>query len=225
MRRRPFGLLVGLAATAISVLGLGAVAGPAAAQPVLVLTPGIGARLHDDPFLTGPAVTPAPPPAIATAARAANKRRPPRTPISELGRLYRAHALTRAAYRYYNGVWSAALAAQRRLQGTRADELGAVIANVRAIAAAGLLTPSRLPALLQTVLRNRQWWSGGPLLSSGDRVEFSGSQLVWEYYPGQGIELQVLGSFGKADGLFTGGPAYYPRLAGLLAELIPLAAR
>ena len=29
-------------------------------------------------------------------------------------------------------------------------------------------------------------------------------ELVWEYYAGQGIELQVLGTFGKADGLYTG---------------------
>ena len=57
-----------------------------------------------------------------------------------------------------------------------------------------------------TVDANRQWWTTGPLLSSGQRVEFAGSQLVWEYYPGQGIQLQVLGTFGKADGLYTGGP-------------------
>ena len=48
---------------------------------------------------------------------------------------------------------------------------------------------------------------------------------MWEYYPGQGIELQELGSFGKADGFYTGGPSYYGRLRQLLSELIPLAAR
>ena len=72
------------------------------------------------------------------------------------------------------------------------------------IAAAGQLTASRLPALFATLAANRQWWANGPLLASGQRVEFAGSQLVWEYYPGQGIQLQVLGSFGKADGLYTG---------------------
>ena len=100
-----------------------------------------------------------------------------------------------------------------------------MVENLHAIAAAGLLTPSRLPALFQTLDRNRQWWTTGPLLSSGDRVEFTGSQLVWEYYPGQGIELQVLGSFGKADGLYTAGASQYPALRALLAELIPLAAQ
>jgi hypothetical protein len=35
----------------------------------------------------------------------------------------------------------------------------------------------------------------------------------------------VLGSFGKADGLYTGGPADYPAMEQLLSELIPLAAQ
>jgi hypothetical protein len=63
------------------------------------------------------------------------------------------------------------------------------------------------------------------LLGSGERVEFAGSQLVWEYYPGQGIELQELGSFGKADAMYKSGPADYPQLKQLLSELVPLAAQ
>ena len=57
--------------------------------------------------------------------------------------------------------------------------------------------------LFQTLSRNVQWWTHGPLLAADQRVEFPGSQLVWEYYPGQGIQLQVLGSFGKANGLYS----------------------
>jgi hypothetical protein len=45
---------------------------------------------------------------------------------------------------------------------------------------------------------------------------------VWEYYPGQGIELQVLGTFGKADGLYTAGQ--YPQMLSLVNEMVPLAA-
>jgi hypothetical protein len=93
------------------------------------------------------------------------------------------------------------------------------------IAAAHQLTASRLPAVFATLAANVQWWPTGPLLTSGQRVEFAGSQLVWQYYPGQGIQLQVLGSFGKADGLYTGGPADYPAMEQLLSEIIPLAAR
>jgi D-glucuronyl C5-epimerase C-terminus len=120
---------------------------------------------------------------------------------------------------------SAALLALRGLRGTRASELGAVIDNLSGIAAMGQLSASRLRALFLTLDRNRRWWTSGPLLRSGQLVEFAGSQLVWEYYAGQGIELQPLATFGKADGLYTAGPADYPRLHALLAQMTPLAAR
>ncbi len=102
----------------------------------------------------------------------------------------------------------------RRCHGDRAPDRRQRTAD--ALAAAGVVRDPR---------RQRPWWTTGPLLSSDQRVEFAGSQLVWEYYPGQGIQLQVLGSFGKADGLYTGGPNDYPALEQLLSELIPLAAQ
>ncbi len=110
-----------------------------------------------------------------------------------------------------------------RLQGTRRTELAAVIANLMRLASTGMLTPSRLPALVLTLERNRQWWTTGRLLSYGERVGFPGSQLVWEYYPGQGIEIQWLASFGKANGYFLGGRADDARLGQLLDELVSLA--
>jgi hypothetical protein len=182
---------------------------------------------RNDPFLTGPALTPAPrsAPRSAPTAAAAKTHRPPLTVGSELARLRNSKAITVQAYRTYSASLNAALKAARRLRGTRAMELGAVIENLHVIAATGQLTPTRLPALFETLDRNRQWWTSGPLLSSAARVEFAGSQLVWEYYPGQGIELQVLGSFAKADGLYSAGPASYPGLRSLLGELMPLAAR
>jgi hypothetical protein len=148
-----------------------------------------------------------------------------RTVAGELARLYRTGRLDQAGYSAYTASWGAALTAAKHLRGLRAAELGAVMANLRAIAAAGLLAPSRLPALFLTLDRNRQWWTAGPQLSTWQRVEFAGSGLVWQYYPGQGLELQVLGTFGKADGLYTAGPSHYPQLRELLGELIPLAAR
>jgi hypothetical protein len=56
-------------------------------------------------------------------------------------------------------AWNAALGAEARLTGTPATELGAVIANINQIAAAGLLIPSRLPEIFLTVNRNVQWWT------------------------------------------------------------------
>ncbi len=217
----------------------------AAAAPVLVLGHGGRATVRNDPFVTGPALTPtsasAPAAAasadavaraaVATARTAApkpsqrRKRPPPLTFLSELARLYRTGAIDSAAYTGYVSNFNAALATEKRLRGTRKTELESVTETMHQIAVSHQLTPSRLPALFATLAANQQWWTQGPLLSSGQRVEFTGSQLVWEYYSGQGIQLQVLGSFGKADGLYTGGVADYPAMEQLLSELIPLAAQ
>jgi hypothetical protein len=210
------------------LLVFAAVPSSAAAAPVLVLGRDGRATARNDPFLTGPALTPAPAPGrLSHAPRHATKRRgrPQPTVRSVLTKLYRSHAITASAYHQYNTSFTQALASEKRLRGTRQTELEAVTETLHQIAVSGLLTPSRLPALFESVDRNRQWWTTGPLLSSGQRVEFAGSQLVWEYYPGQGIQLQVLGSFGKADGLYTAGAAHYPAMEELLDQLIPLAAQ
>ena len=115
--------------------------------------------------------------------------------------------------------WSGACAV------ARAVELDAVTENLHDIATAGELSASRLPQLFLTLERNVQWWPSDPMLAYGQRVSFPGSQLVWEYYPGQGLQLQILASFGKANGLFDQGPSEYPAMQSLLGELIPLAAQ
>ncbi|HWX75404.1 MAG TPA: D-glucuronyl C5-epimerase family protein, partial [Solirubrobacteraceae bacterium] len=119
------------------------------------------------------------------------------------------------------------MAAQRslgKLAGTRRSELSAVLENVRAIAAEGLLSSSRAPALFLTLERNRQWWTTEQLLASGVRVSFPGSRLVWEYYAGQGLEIQWLGTFGAANGYYLSGHEN-ANLRQLLGEALPLAAR
>jgi hypothetical protein len=194
----------------------------ARAARVVVLGPHTRVIVRNDPFLSGPAITPAPP--VAATARHRKPRPTGPTVHTDLVRFVRTHAITAAAYRSYRATLDAAIGSDKRLGGRRQAELAAVLANMHAMAVAKLLTPSRLPALFATLARNRQWWTTGPLLVSGERVEFAGSQLVWEYYPGQGLELQELESFGKADGLYTAGPSHYAQLKQLLDELIPLAA-
>ena len=206
----------------------------AAAAPVLVM--GRGGHVHraNDRFLAAGAPTPAPaaaarpvprPSALTASVARARPKPKPKLPTvtSELSRLYRANQIDANAYGSYSASWSAASATAKHLRGTRAVELGAVMANLAAMAAAHDFTPSRLPALFLTLDRNREWWSTGPIPYSSQEIEFSGSNLVWEYYPGQGLELQVLATFGRADGLYTAGSAEYPQLRALLAEMIPLA--
>jgi hypothetical protein len=139
-----------------------------------------------------------------------------------LAGLLQAGAITDAVYHQDYSAYVAAKTSLGRLSGTRKEELGAVLANVQAMASAGELIPSRLPALFLTLERNRQWWTTEPLLADDERVSFPGSEIVWEHYPGQGIELQWLATFGKANGYYLSGDEN-ANLRQLLGEVIPLA--
>lgn len=199
----------------------------ATAAPVVVLGPGGHAVRRHDPFVTGPAVTPVPAAAPAATRMATRKKKKKQkvTVAGTLAGLFDRHQISAGTYHGDVAAYNHALSVEKRLHGTRRSELAAVTTTLHDIAAAHQLTASRLPALWATLAANVQWWSSGPLLAPDQRVEFAGSELVWQYYPGQGIQLQVLGTFGKADGLYAAGPSNYPALEQLLSEMIPLAAR
>jgi hypothetical protein len=226
VRRRLFGPLVAVACTVVLLGGASA----AGAAPVLVLGPGGHAVVRQNPFLPAASLTPAPAtvrvertPRQARASADARSAASRVTIGSTLTKLRSKGEIDAVVYRSDHASLEAAIHTAARLRGTRAVELYSVLTNMHAMAVAGELTPSRLPVLFLTLNNNREWWSTGPLLASGQRVQFAGSELVWEYYPGQGIELQELGSFGEADGYYTGGPSDYPKLQKILSELIPLA--
>ena len=144
-----------------------------------------------------------------------------RTVGRELERLHAAGALDDAGYAERLAAWKDARASLRRLEGRRRLELGGVMGTIEAIAARGELTAGRVTPLWLTLARNVEWWTTRPLLASGQRVGFAGSELVWQYYPGQGVQLQVLASFGKLNGLWE-GRRYDLRMAHLLDELLAL---
>ena len=214
----------------------------AAAAPVLVLGPHGRVHKRNDPFLSAVPVTPAPAPATlpdrrgAARARTAIARQPapkpkpkPKKPAvtvkSVLSALLRRGAITPAQYTQTLGAFNAALAAEKRLTATRLTELDAVTESVHQLAVSNQLTPSRLAVVVATLNANRIWWTTGSLPAPDQRIQFSGSQLVWEYYPGQGLQLQVLGTFGAADAMYTAGPSQYPAMEQLLSEMIPLASQ
>jgi hypothetical protein len=138
--------------------------------------------------------------------------------------LQRSGAITPAQYAQYYNAYVAAKRSLGRLSGTRRSELGAVMANVQAMAASGYFSVSRLPVIFLTLENNRRWWTSEPLLSSGTRVSFPNSKIVWEYYAGQGIEIQWLGTFGTANGFFLSGHEN-ANLRQLLFEVLPLATK
>jgi hypothetical protein len=144
--------------------------------------------------------------------------------VSVLAALATHGEITAAAHRQYLGQWNAALADEKRLKGTRVAQLTAVTETIHQIAADGDLSSSRLPAVFLTLQRNVQWWTTGPLLTADQRVQFTGSSLIWEYYPGEGIQLQPLATFGEANGMYTAGPAEFPAMVTVLDQILPLAA-
>ncbi|HEY5317435.1 MAG TPA: D-glucuronyl C5-epimerase family protein [Solirubrobacteraceae bacterium] len=233
MRRRLFGPFVAVACT-VGMLGG---ASSATAAPVLVLSRGGHAVVRQNPFLAPASLTPAPstsgrrvrsPRRRSVAGVNAERAHAARAQVtigSALKGLYRKREIDATEYAGDHASLEAAIRTAAKLRGTRAVELYSVLTTMHRIAVAGELTPSRLPALFLTLDENRHWWSTGPLLASGQRVQFAGSELVWEYYPGQGIQLQELGTFGEADGYYTGGPSDYPKLQLVLSELIPLAVK
>jgi hypothetical protein len=139
-----------------------------------------------------------------------------------LASLLHSAAITPAAYHLDYSAYVAAKASLAKLSGTRREELGDVLANVQVMARAGELIPSRLPALFLTLERNREWWTTEPLLSGEQRVSFPGSLIIWEHYPGQGIEIQWLATFGEANGYYDSGHEN-ANLRQVLGEVIPLA--
>jgi hypothetical protein len=158
--------------------------------------------------------------AVATPAQAA--KRP--TVRAELQRLQTAGALDAATADGYRKTYGAAKATLGKLEGFRRVQLKAVLANVDAAAAGRLLTPSRLPAVFLTLQRNRAWWSASPLPFAGQRATFTPSQVVWQFYPGQGWQIQWLATFGKANALWM-ARTRDSDLRRLLDEALGLAAR
>jgi hypothetical protein len=142
--------------------------------------------------------------ALPTPLQAASRTaKRPLTVTAALQALQRSNQLTPAEYTHYAGAYAAAVGSARRLSGTRRSELEGVLTNVQAMAASGSLIPSRLPVIFLTVERNREWWTTKYLPAAKSRVSFPNSKLVWEYYPGQGIEIQWLGTFGEANGYYS----------------------
>lgn len=142
----------------------------------------------------------------------------------------------------YRRIYLGALGELGRLHGTPAHELGSAVAIVRSVGARGSLIPSRMPFVFLTLKRNAEWWAvqHPPSPSSGTEpaaqgrqckpfahdanLTFPGSGVVFEYYPGMGLQLQVNATFGTANGLLTEGTRRSVAQAEtILDEMLPLA--
>src|SRR4051794_23104122 len=159
-----------------------------------------------------------------SAAATAQAAKPP-TVAGELKRLAAQGQLTPEDAAAKRAIYDDAKATAAKLTGTRKLELGGVIKDLDGMAARGSFSqPSRLPALFLTLQRNREYWASQPLLAAGARISFPGSELVFQLYPGHGLQIQWLGTFGKLNGYWSGGKRYDSRAGALLDEALPLAA-
>ncbi len=123
--------------------------------------------------------------ADAALRRRARSTRPPTTPTA------RSTPTSSAAIQTLHG----------RAQGRARGRAGHRRGHRRARAAAR--RRACIPLFL-TLQRNAEWWSTQPLLAGGQRVTFEGSELVWQYVPGQGLQLHPLANFGKLNAYAKG---------------------
>jgi hypothetical protein len=196
------------------------------AERVLVLKHGEVAVQHER--LLGPSSFPTPPAELPQAARrasaAAAKKPAPKGRATRLAldELLASGAIDQPTRDARQASLRRVLRAYQTLSGTSKKELGAVIDNADAIAASKQLTVSRLNAVFATLEANTSWWSAGFVPSPGARVSVDDSPVIWQYYPGQGIELQMLANSGKVNALWSGKKK--AALRALVDELLPLAA-
>jgi D-glucuronyl C5-epimerase C-terminus len=152
------------------------------------------------------------------AAQGAAKKR---TVASELSRLAASGAIPASERTERLAEYLAVKRTVKRLPrgSTRRNELAGVVANVDGIAARRSLTGPRLVPLWLTLERNRAYWSANATGPSTRRISFAGSQLVWQWFPGQGLQFHPLANFAKLNQLWA---SRSPDMAQLLDELLAL---
>jgi len=200
-----------------------ALAAPASASQVLHVE---GNRVvpENDPALQGAsAELPFAPAASCTRPSALPVGRPAALPASVPAVLradFRKKALTAKEYSDYKGIYDKARSTAARLSGTRRANLYGVIYALDRIARNGSLTVSRMHPLFFQLDHNTQFWPSKPLprippptpspcryfakhsgFVTPIRYVFDDSPMIFEYYPGNGLQLQPLANWGKVNAL------------------------
>ena len=133
--------------------------------------------------------------------------RPPktRTVKSELTRLAAAGQITPTDRDQRLADFNAAKRAAKRLPRgtTRKSELTGVVGMVEGIAARKRLTGPRLVPLWLTLDTQPRLLDDHTFGPSTRRISFPGSQLVWQYFPGQGLQFHPLANFAKLNALWS----------------------
>ncbi|MDA0163424.1 D-glucuronyl C5-epimerase family protein [Solirubrobacter ginsenosidimutans] len=97
--------------------------------------------------------------------------------------------------------WANANTTVAKLTGVRHDELAYVIATIRTLAAAHMLTVDRLRPTFLILRTNTHFWATAPMPAAGFRTSPDADPAVFQYYPGHGLQLQPLASWGRANAI------------------------
>ena len=103
----------------------------------------------------------------------------------------------------YLKSYSAARTTLSALSGQRRAELGYVLDTLRSFARQKRLT-ARLRPMFLILDRNREWWAKAGPPGSGARLTFGASRVIFQYFPGKGLQLHPLANFGKLNGYWQG---------------------
>jgi hypothetical protein len=180
-------------------------AAPAQAGEVILVDGDRAQRVNDPAVPSQREISLGPPmggraPLPGVAAQRKRKGRADRRAVYRaLSRNARRNRIEEADYRRWRRWYIRALRTYRRLRGARREQLGYVIDSVEALALSRRLTPSRMPASFVQLERNRLYWRSLPYPGVGDQVSFRGSEVLYQYFPGEGLQLHPLSTFKKAN--------------------------
>jgi hypothetical protein len=130
---------------------------------------------------------------------AAPRRKDRRAVYNALKRMQRRKAIEPGEHRLWRRWYVRSLRTYRRLRGARREQLGYVIDSVEALALSRRLGATRMPAAFVQLERNRRYWRSLPYPGAGDQVSFRGSEILYQYFPGEGLQLHPLSTFKKAN--------------------------
>ena len=105
----------------------------------------------------------------------------------------------RRAYARYRAALAGARKAARRLTGARGSEQAAVLGSVVRLAAERQLIHSRFPAVFLNLRRNTRTWTQETFPRPGERRSWDDDPAVFQYVPGQGMQLHPLATWGRVN--------------------------
>ena len=175
-------------------------AAPAHAAPVIVVGQGQVERV-DDPFVPAPADIDLGPAPGRPRVRAHSAAQGSQAVGRALGLAAQRGAISGPVYSRYRRTYRRGRATLGRLSGARRRELGYVVRSVERVALAGRLTATRMPSIFLQLRRNSAYWPNKPFPATGDQLTFRGSELLYQYFPGRGLQLHPLSNFKKANNL------------------------